>query len=207
LSFERTGTNAYPPAVSRVYLAWCLAELGEFDRAIALAAEALPIAEATGHVWTILMTHWAAFPVYLRRGDFAQATVLLERIVSLAQASAHPMRFLGYVNLAAINGLLGRADEARQHLDAWRIPYAAVQGQVMPHVPLLLPAAEAALIVGHPDEARELADQVVELTRARGHPGFEAAGLHILGGDRPPERAARRGSRRAGIPRRPGSGG
>ena len=68
--------------VSRVWLARCHAERGEFAEAISLADEALAIAEAATHATSLIVACWGLGLVHLRKGDLRLARQALERRAS-----------------------------------------------------------------------------------------------------------------------------
>jgi tetratricopeptide (TPR) repeat protein len=57
LLFDRCGMSVPPSLASRVYLVWCLAELGECAEAYPLAAEAVRLAEAL-EAWSLPISAW-----------------------------------------------------------------------------------------------------------------------------------------------------
>ena len=67
-----------PAVISRVWLAWCLTELGTFAEG-ALGEEALRIAEAVDHPGSLIDGLLGCRLLYLRQGDLHQAIPLLER--------------------------------------------------------------------------------------------------------------------------------
>src|SRR5262249_2087855 len=71
-------------------LAWCLAELGEFAEAMARAEEADRVAREIDHSPGLVVAVRGRGLVLLRRGDFVQAILPLERAVELCRATPSP---------------------------------------------------------------------------------------------------------------------
>jgi tetratricopeptide (TPR) repeat protein len=110
---ERLGGFGLPFANSRFSLAFALAERGEFVEAIARGIEAIQIAEAVGHLFSVTVTHRGLGRLHLRRGDLHQATLTLEHALQVCQGVDSPPLFhtvsstLGYAY-----ALSGRSSEA-----------------------------------------------------------------------------------------------
>jgi class 3 adenylate cyclase/tetratricopeptide (TPR) repeat protein len=76
---QRLGISAASIPLSRAYLAWTLAELGEFREALAVGREAIQVAEASGNVFGIAVVTNIVGRFVLDLGDVEQALPLLER--------------------------------------------------------------------------------------------------------------------------------
>src|SRR5262249_34710162 len=79
-----------------------LAELGQFERALGLASEALGIATSAQHAFTLASAQWALEWPRVLRGEGARAIPGLERGLALCRSTENPL---------------------------WEIPYAAVLGR------------------------------------------------------------------------------
>src|SRR5262249_53738530 len=103
---------------ARVWLARGFAELGEFTEAIKWGDEALRIAEAIEHPWTILAACVGAGMARLRKGDVTGAVFALERGFALADPVQAPT-WASYIaaSLGAAYTLVGRAAQARSLLE------------------------------------------------------------------------------------------
>ena len=66
---ERFGMPGIASVVSRSYLVWCLAELGAFVEGIARGEEAIRIAEAADHPFSLTNALFGVGLLYLRKGD------------------------------------------------------------------------------------------------------------------------------------------
>ena len=76
---ERLGLAGLPSVTSRTFLVFCLAELGEFADAHVLADEAVRMADAADHPYSIAHALFGAGHVALRQGNWSRAIALLER--------------------------------------------------------------------------------------------------------------------------------
>jgi tetratricopeptide (TPR) repeat protein len=83
--YERFGWVILPAVISRVWLAWCHAELGTFAEGRALGDEGLQIAQATNHLTSLTAAYRGAGLLCFRQGDLHKALSLLERAVDLCQ--------------------------------------------------------------------------------------------------------------------------
>ena len=73
---------ALPSVLSRVWLALCLAERGEFDEGLALGEEALRIAEIGDPGFSFVLGCAGLGNVCVAKGDFDRAVAVLERGLS-----------------------------------------------------------------------------------------------------------------------------
>ncbi len=69
----------------RAYLAWVLAEQGEFNEAIAHGQEALRLAEAVDHPYSLIIACRGLAYVRARKGEPREAVPLLERSLALCR--------------------------------------------------------------------------------------------------------------------------
>jgi class 3 adenylate cyclase/tetratricopeptide (TPR) repeat protein len=174
-AFERVGTNTYPPAVSRAYLAWCLAEVGELDQAIAMGAEAMRLAEWTEHPYIVAVVCPWVCHAHMLRGDFAQVRLMLERAYPLALATNSQLGYWYRASLALGHATAGRIEDAVRFLDEW------LDGAQRSMPATTLTAAEACLLVGRPEIAHELVKPILDLARSRHERGHEAWALWLTG--------------------------
>jgi tetratricopeptide (TPR) repeat protein len=160
---NRFGRTFYPSVTTRCHLARSLAELGEFSQAIAVAEEGLQIAEDLGHLGSILVAQSLASEVLIRRSEFGDAILRLERCLSLALPEAFAAIY------PAIAGWLGHA--------------YAMTGRAHRPFEVLVTAylGEAYLLAGRRDDARAAAERALSLARERSDRGGEARALSVLG--------------------------
>jgi class 3 adenylate cyclase/tetratricopeptide (TPR) repeat protein len=178
---ERLGGIGLPFAFSRYSLALALAERGEFVEAVARCTEAIHIAEAVGHPYSVTSTYRGMGHLHLRRGDLHQATLTLEHALEICQGVDSPPLFhavssaLGYAY-----ALSGRKAEAIPLLeDAVERPVIAGsnEGQSLRSIWL----SEGYLLAGREADARAAAQRALGLARQHKERGHEAYTLRLLG--------------------------
>ena len=76
---ERFGMTGLPAVMSRTWLVSCLADLGAFDEGTARGEEAVRMAEAGDHPFSLTQAYFALGSLYLRKGDLPKAIPVLER--------------------------------------------------------------------------------------------------------------------------------
>jgi class 3 adenylate cyclase/tetratricopeptide (TPR) repeat protein len=190
LSRERFGLAGFPAVLSRCMLTWSLAERGEFSEGIAQAQEAIGIAEALDHPYSLILAYWGLGSLYGVKGELSDASHLLERALGLSRdwnitlVSPRVMWPLGYVYAHA-----GRVAEGVSLLEE---AFSAVEsiGLQSYRSLILVRLGEACVLADRLVEALGLAWRALALTRERGERGYEAWALHLHGeiashGDRP----------------------
>ena len=182
---QARGTAADQSAISYVtssgWLAFTLAELGDFHAADACVDQAMRVADGAGHVYGQTIARTLAGLVWLRRGH-------LERALGLLQPSLEACR--------------------EKHLDVWRpIPASllgltlALSGRLAEAMPLLedgvhlsevlgvnaylalwtLHWAEGLMAAGEGERAREMARHALDLAVAHKERGHQAWAWRLLG--------------------------
>lgn len=178
---ERFGVIGLPFAFSRMSLALSLAERGEFVEAVVRCTEAIHIAEAVGHPFSVITTYRGMGLLHLRRGDFHQATPTLEHALEICQGADSPPLFhavsstLGYAY-----ALSGRSAEAIPLLEeAVERPVLTGGGEGQSLRTIWL--SEAYLLAGREADARAAAQRALGLSRQHKERGHEAYTLLLLG--------------------------
>jgi len=172
----RHGLPARQFVNSRMVLAWCLAERGEFGEALARAHEAVQAADKNARAYDLVHAYSGAGLVHLRRGDFAAAIAASDRAVELCRGRdfsalwAIAASILGAAYTAA--GRVAEAIPILQHA----AEIAAALG-----APVLGFLAEAYLVAGQVDEAHITAGRAIRIALDRGERGWEAWSLRLLG--------------------------
>jgi tetratricopeptide (TPR) repeat protein len=170
---------AVPPAVfARSHLVWCLTELGDFEEAERVGAEAARLAEVTGEPETL---QWAYYPLgllALERGDAQRAVTHLERVLSICRTAELP------VYIARTRAALGHAYVRLDRVEHVRTVEEAVaeaerRQLVYVHTAALLRLGDVYLTVGRADDAAAVAGRAVDLARQRGARGAEARGVAL----------------------------
>ncbi len=181
LSRERFGLVAYPAVVSRAFLARALAELGVFDEGRDHGQEAVRLAEALDHPFSLI---WACLNVgHLEglRGEFIRATMPLERAVALSRE--WNIAYLTPIAMAALGHVYagsGRVREGVSCLQQALTAYASA-GIGYLHSMSTVRFGEACLLAGRVEEARACGARAVVLARERGERGHEAWAHRLLG--------------------------
>lgn len=178
---ERFGEPGLPAVFSRAYLAWGLAELGAFAEGSARAEEAMQIAESVNQPFTLSHTCWGSGVLSLRKGDFPEAIVTLERTLDVCETGDVQLVLpwaasaLGYAY--ALAGRLTQALPLLEHA----VSKSTAMKQ-MAYYPLWVAhLSEAYLLAGRLEEANQLAGQALTLARDLKQRGHEAYALRLLG--------------------------
>jgi tetratricopeptide (TPR) repeat protein len=181
LSYKRFGLVAYPAVVARTFLARALAELGAFDEGRDHGEEAVRLAEALDHPFSLI---WACLNLGRLeglRGEFNRATMPLERAVALSQEwNIAYLRPIALATLGQVYAQSGRVEEAVSRLEQALAGYASagigyLRSMSMVHL------GEAHFLAGRLEEAWDFGTRVVAHTRERGERGQEAWAHRLLG--------------------------
>jgi tetratricopeptide (TPR) repeat protein len=178
---EHFGQVILPAVISRVWLAWCHAELGGFAEGCVLGDEGLRIAEAVAHPGSLMVASWGIGLLALRQGNLPLALLRLEQAVSLCQDADLPWWFSWTAPaLGAAYTMAGRVSKAvpllTQALEQ-TMAMARVDFQALCRLSL----GEAQLLAGRPEEAHALAEGALAHTREHGERGHQAYALRLLG--------------------------
>jgi tetratricopeptide (TPR) repeat protein len=117
-SRKRVGLPYLPSVFARSFLVRCLAELGEFAEGSTRGEEGCRIAEAVDQPWDLLVAYFGLGLLYLYKGELRTAIPILERGLSLCQASDIPEWFSSTASeLGLAYALSGRLTEALRLLE------------------------------------------------------------------------------------------
>ncbi len=178
---ERFGLATFPAVYSRVLLARTLAERGVFAEGDAYGHEAIRIAEALDHPFSIVGACLSLAYVNSVRGELNQAARLLERALALCREwniTSHTpiaMAFLGHVYAWS-----GRIEEGVSCLQQALTAYES-GGVGYCHSISVAHLGEAHLLADQVEDARVSADRAVMLARTRGERPYEAYALRLVG--------------------------
>jgi tetratricopeptide (TPR) repeat protein len=190
LLHERFGLPGLASVVSRSYQVWCLAELGEFVEGIARGEEAVRIAEAADHPFSLSNALFGVGFLYLRKGDLRNAVPTLERCLALCRhwnIALWSPRITSA--LGAAYALAGRLTEALPLLEQ-ALELAAAEKRLGEQALRVAALSEGLLLTGRTDDAFQTVQRALDLSRAHKERGHEAWALRLLG-----ESAARRDPR------------
>ena len=171
---------ALPSVLSRVWLALCLAERGEFDEGLALGEEALRIAEIGDPGFSFVLGCAGLGNVCVAKGDFDRAVAVLERGVS---REAGEPRTGAWPFVASALGAAythsGRLVEALPLLEGSVERAAAMKLKANQSIRLVR-LAETHVRAGRPETAFPLAAQALDLAQEHHERGHEAHALRLL---------------------------
>jgi class 3 adenylate cyclase/tetratricopeptide (TPR) repeat protein len=177
---ERFGQVILPAVNSRVWLAWCHADLGTFAEGSALAEEGLHIIEAIGHLGSRMAASWGIGLLSLHHGDLRRALPRLEQAVGLCQDADLPSWFPRIAAaLGAAYTLGGRITDAVPLLTQAMEQATATESVYQAQCSLSL--GEAQLLAGHLEKAQPLAEQALMFAREHQERGNQAYALRLLG--------------------------
>jgi len=178
--YRRLGLTGLPSVLSRISLAWSLAEQGEFSEALTHAEDALSIAETANHPYSIAAANLGIGQVHLVQGDLGDATAVLEGANRLCE-----IWDLGviYSTAAALLGLAyalsGRVDEALPLLEAGEAPASPVR--IFDTPTARLAPGNGFLAAGRSSEAVTAATRARSFAADCGSRGNLARALLLLG--------------------------
>jgi tetratricopeptide (TPR) repeat protein len=179
--YERFGSIDIIAATSRAHLSLCHAERGAFTEGLAMAEEALRIAETVNNPFSLIEVCSGVSVVYRRQGDMPQAISMLERAMGLCQDWHFPP-LLPWVAAAlglayALEGRVAAGLPLVEH----GVEQQAARGLAGSLAPLITWLSEAYLLAGRLEDARQRAAQAVDLARQYRQRGTQAWALWLLG--------------------------
>jgi len=178
---ERFGLSGLASAQSRTILVRCLAELGAFGEGIAMGEEAVRIAEAVDHPYSLTHSSLGVGHLYLRKGDLHKAIPVLERGLGLCQVADIRNLFPWLASpLGSAYALSRRVTEALPLLEQ-AVEQAVSMGRIGIQSLWVAGLSEAYLLAGRMPEAVQLAGRALDLSRAHKERGHEAWALRLLG--------------------------
>ncbi|MBI4588926.1 MAG: AAA family ATPase [Candidatus Rokubacteria bacterium] len=166
--------------LSSTWLAWWLAELGEFVDGTAVGGEAVRLAEAVDQPFERLVAYLGVGLLALRKGDLHEAIAALEKSLPLCRVGDLALWFPAIASpLGYAYALSGRLAEAVPLLE--RAVEETVLLRRVGHALRIAHLSEAYLLAGRSDDARELAARALELSRNHRERGHQAYALRLLG--------------------------
>jgi DNA-binding NtrC family response regulator/tetratricopeptide (TPR) repeat protein len=178
---QRMGFPYLPAVHSRSWLALCLAELGDFAAAIAVADEAVGIADASDDAISLVLGHWGLGRAYLQKGELARAVPVLERGLEVTEARAIPYFSPATASeLAWAYALSGRIGDAIVLITKAVLQHASMRRTAGQSKALAL-LGRVHLLGAAMDDAHSAGLQALALAREHGERGNEAYALHLMG--------------------------
>jgi class 3 adenylate cyclase/tetratricopeptide (TPR) repeat protein len=175
------GLAGFPAILSGSYVAWSMAERGEFDAGLASGQEAVRLAGALEHPYSLILACWRLGCVYSIRGDLPDSITVLER--SLAVSREWNVTLLRpYVtwSLGYAYALAGRVAEGLSFLQQ-AIDGLESMGSAAFSSLAVARLGEACLLADRIEEAASCAERSWRLARERGERGHEAWALRLRG--------------------------
>nr|WP_291604620.1 adenylate/guanylate cyclase domain-containing protein [Bradyrhizobium sp.] len=181
LAGERFGMFVLPSAFARSFIAWGLAETGEFAEAYTVGEQALQISEDHNHPFSIGYAHLGLGVVALRQGRFRRAVRSFERSLAAGAFADSPVGF-AYVSLHLGYALTfnGRPSEGISILEE-SIRIAETRGFAARHSLRLAYVSEAYLLANRIEDALAAGSRALALARAHEESANEAYALRVLG--------------------------
>jgi class 3 adenylate cyclase/tetratricopeptide (TPR) repeat protein len=173
------GRYGLPGVMTRAWLAWSLAEMGEFDRALQVADEGAQIGLVSDTAYNRLAVSWGLAAPRICRGDLPGAIPILQRGLAISREMNIPLWFpLLAASLGYAYALSGRVAEGLSLLD--QVLRQTDKGNRVVRGLCLSFLSEAHLTAGRPGDAAAAARRGVEWTRQRHERGDEARNLRAL---------------------------
>jgi class 3 adenylate cyclase/tetratricopeptide (TPR) repeat protein len=180
LLYEHFDLPGLASVLSRAWLVWCLAEQGMFAEGTTHGEDAVQIAEAGDHAYSLTIACCGLGTLHLQQGELLQAIALLERGVALSQAENLAQLFpLVAAPLGAAYALFGRVAEGVSLLET-AVDRAAAMNFMGIQARRVAWLGEAYLLAGRQNEAMNLAVRALELSHAYKERGHEAWSLRLL---------------------------
>jgi tetratricopeptide (TPR) repeat protein len=177
---ERLGQGMPPSLYARNIAAVSLAELGEFQEARRLGAEAADLAQAMDLPFGLALARIALGHTALLQGYLGEAVDVLGGALELIAARGVPT---WHPWAAAARGhalaLAGRAAEGLPLLER-ALERAVALPFLFGHSQWVSWLGHASLLAGRPAEALRFGQEGLRLSRERGEQGYEAWALHLL---------------------------
>jgi tetratricopeptide (TPR) repeat protein len=169
-----------PSSFSFSFLAWALAELGDFDEGSVAAERGLQIAEAAGHPFSCGYAHLGVGVVALRRGQLQDAQRSFQRALDADGFADSPIGF-SYVafHLGYAQALSYRPEDGIPLLEQ-TVRIAESRGFVARHALRLAYLSEAYLMSRRAADATATATRALELANEHDERANQAYALRML---------------------------
>ena len=167
--------------ISRTYLVRCLVEVGDFTAGMAVAEEALQIADRIGHPLDLVSAHLAVGLPRLHKGELDAAIIALERSLQILKGSnISGWFYLVASPLGLAYALAGNADRALPLLEA-TVEDTTSRGRIGGHSQHLDRLGEGYLLASRIEEAGTVSERALDFSRKYKERANEAWALRLLG--------------------------
>jgi tetratricopeptide (TPR) repeat protein len=179
--YERFGLPCVAAVWSRVYLVMSLTQVGAFAEGHSLGTEAVQIAEAVNHPYSLMVAYYGIGFLSLRQGHLPEATAMLEHGLAVCRA-VHVRSWLPLLTAGVgyAYALAGRLAESLPLLEQ-ALKQDTARGWGRCRAMLCGYLGMAYLWAGRLAEARSLLQQAIDIARQEKSPVGEAAALYHLG--------------------------
>jgi tetratricopeptide (TPR) repeat protein len=181
LVHELFGMAAFPSVWARSWLAWSLAERGEFAEGAATGEEAVRIAESADHPYSQVQAGFGLGTLYAIQGRADLAIPALEQ--GLVVARLEKIHFLvPFITgpLGAAYAMAGEIDRAVAALEQ-TVEQALTIRLVANHALRLVWLGEAYFLAGRPESALDVARRALQTAEERHETGQRAYAHRLLG--------------------------
>jgi class 3 adenylate cyclase/tetratricopeptide (TPR) repeat protein len=177
---ERFGRAGLPAVFERAWLAWSLAELGEFAEAARWADEALTLAESSEQLYTLFHAFWGRGMVHLIRGEIPEALRTMGRAHSVAESAGLTfMLAFSSASLGCALALSGNIEEAEPLLEH-AVHVGESRGVAASYAEWLVLLGEVRLGRGRVDDARAFGERALQRSREKQERATTARALRLL---------------------------
>ena len=177
---ERFGMPAVPFVIARTWRGYSLACLGQVAEAVDAAEDAVRVAEAADHPYSMVVAVQGLGLVHMVQGDLPRAIQCLERSLTRAREGGFAVLLaIGWSFLGRALALAGRAD-ARSTLEQ-AINYSESIGFMAFHAAGLAWLADAYLSDGRCADAMGAINRSLELSQTHGQHAQKAEALVVRG--------------------------
>jgi tetratricopeptide (TPR) repeat protein len=178
---QRLGLTGLPSVLSRAWLCWCQAELGDFARGATRGLEAQDIADAVAHPFDRVVASFGIGIVALRQGTVDVAIPALERALGLCERAHIPFWFpLIAACLGSAYALSGRSKQALPLLVEAVTQHADLRLMGV-HALFVAWHGEAQLLAGETAAAEASGQEALALALRYQERGHEAWSRWLLG--------------------------
>jgi transcriptional regulator with AAA-type ATPase domain/tetratricopeptide (TPR) repeat protein len=177
---ERFGMVGLPAVLSRGFLSWYLAELGEFREATKQAEEGLALAESVNDTYSVAFACALLGHANALKGIWEGAIGVLERGLDLCRRMNFRILFPPTACwLGMAYGVAGRFRDAIPLLEL-AVETAASVKRKDRYAVFLTQLGEAYLHAGQPDRALDAAGRALQVAREQGERGHEAYAVRLV---------------------------
>jgi tetratricopeptide (TPR) repeat protein len=179
--YEHFGLPCVAAVWSRAYLVMSLTQVGAFAEGHSLGTEAVQIAEAVHHPYSLMVAYYGIGFLSLRQGHLPEATAMLEHGLAVCRAG-HVRSWLPLLTASVgyAYALAGRPAEGLPLLEQ-AVEQDTARGWGRGRVMLCGYLGMAYLWAGRLTEARSLVQQAIDIAHQEKSPVGEAAALYHLG--------------------------